>query len=43
LGVDAGQKKYWINPVGLDEEKIRKQVKWQTVKDKFIAQQNFWS
>ena len=36
-------KGYCVSTVGLDEEKIRKYVKWQTDKDKFIEQQKLWN
>ena len=36
-------KGYCVSSVGLDEDKIRKYVKWQINKDKFIEQQKLWS
>ena len=38
LGVTA--KGYCVSTVGLDEEKVRKCVKWQQVKDKRMEQLN---
>ena len=33
---------YCVSTVGLDEEKIRRYVKWQIEKDKRIEQENLW-
>lgn len=35
-------KGYCVSTVGLDEEKIRKYVKWQLEKDKRMEQQQLW-
>ena len=35
-------KGYCVSTVGLDEEKIRRYVKWQIEKDKRIEQENLW-
>ena len=35
-------KGYCVSTVGLDEDKIRKYVKWQRHKDKVIEQQKLW-
>ena len=35
-------KGYCVSTVGLDEEKIRKYVKWQLEKDKRMEQLNLW-
>ena len=35
-------KGYCVSTVGLDEEKVRKYVKWQQVKDKRMEQLKLW-